>query len=119
MFFDPRTGILFTGDTVCPGHLYVRDGEEFQRTIDRLLDFSVAADVRELRGAHVEMMDRPGVAYAPGTVDQPNEAELALSPSILEEIRAALDDPSQRIVRDRFIVVREGPSASLPGRVGR
>ena len=111
VFFDPRTGILFTGDTVCPGYLYVRDGDEFQRTIDRLLAFSVAADVRELRGAHVEMTDRPGVAYAPGTVDQPNEVELALPPSILEEIRSALDDASRRVVRDRFIVVREGPAA--------
>jgi hydroxyacylglutathione hydrolase len=111
VFFDPRTGILFTGDTVCPGHLYVRDGEAFERTIDRLIALSATADVRELRGAHIEMTDRPGVAYASGTVDQPNEAGLALPPSILEEIRAALDDPSQRIIRDRFIVVREDTGA--------
>jgi hydroxyacylglutathione hydrolase len=108
--FDPRTGILFTGDTVCPGHLYVRDGEAFEHTIDRLIAFSATADVRELRGAHIEMTHRPGVSYAPGTVDQPNEAELALPPSILEEIRAALDDANQRIVRDGFIVVREDRS---------
>jgi glyoxylase-like metal-dependent hydrolase (beta-lactamase superfamily II) len=111
VFFDPGTGILFTGDTVCPGHLYVRDDEAFRQTIDRLLEFATGADVRELRGAHIEMTSRPGVVYEPGTVDQPDEAELALPPGILEEVRAALDEPGPRVVRDRFIVVREGQTA--------
>ena len=111
VFFDPPTGILFTGDTVCPGHLYVRDGDAFRQTIDRLLSFTATEDVRELRGAHIEMTRRPGVAYEPGTVDQPDEAAFALPPSILGEVRAALDEAGPRVVRDRFIVVREDLSA--------
>lgn len=106
VFFDRATGILFTGDTVCPGNLYVRDRAEYVRTIERLIRFrdDRGPRVRELLGAHVEMTAEAGVDYPPGTVDQPNEARLALPPSILDEIRAALDEPGERIVRDRFIV---------------
>lgn len=38
-FYDPSTGILFTGDTVYPGRLYVFDWAAFDTSIDRLLDF--------------------------------------------------------------------------------
>jgi len=106
VFFDRVTGIMFTGDTVCPGNLYVRDRKEFVRTIDRLIRFRdrAGAAVRTLLGAHVEMSTAPGVDYPSGTVDQPDEAPLALPPGILDEIRDALDEPGTRIVRDRFIV---------------
>jgi hydroxyacylglutathione hydrolase len=108
-FFDRQTGILFTGDTVCPGNLYVRDRGEFVYSIDRLIRFrdTSTTPVRTLLGAHVEMSTRPGVDYPSGTVDQPDEAPLALPPAILDEVRAALDEPGDRVVRDRFIVVNE------------
>lgn len=109
VFYDAATRILFTGDTVCPGNLYVRDRTEFVQTIDRLLRFREATKprIKTVLGAHVEMSNTPGVDYPPGTVDQPNEAPLALKPRILEEVRAALDEPGPRVVRDRFIVVDE------------
>lgn len=111
VFFDRLTGIMFTGDTVCPGNLYIRDDEEFARTIDRLIRFRVAsgAPVRTLLGAHVEMSTEPGVEYPSGTVDQPLEAPLPLPPSILDEIREALNDPGDRVVRDLFIVRKVQP----------
>lgn len=109
VFYDAATRILFTGDTVCPGNLYVRDRTEFVQTIDRLLRFREATKprIKTVLGAHVEMSNTPGVDYPPGTVDQPDEAPLALKPRILEEVRAALDEPGPRVVRDRFIVVDE------------
>ncbi|WP_223691646.1 MBL fold metallo-hydrolase [Leifsonia poae] len=109
VFFDRATGILFTGDTVCPGNLYVRDRSPFVATIDRLIRFRDAppAPVRTVLGAHIEMSTEPGVDYPSGTVDQPNEAPLALPPSILDDIRKALRKPGKRVVRDRFIVVDE------------
>ena len=109
-FFDRSTGILFTGDTICPGNLYVRDRPDFVRSIERLIAFrdSSPVPVSTLLGAHVEMTDQPGVDYPPGTVDQPDEAPLALPPGILDEVRSALDEPGDRVVRDRFIVVNEG-----------
>jgi glyoxylase-like metal-dependent hydrolase (beta-lactamase superfamily II) len=108
-FFDRASGILFTGDTVCPGNLYVRDRGEFARTIERLIRFRDASPspVRTLLGAHVEMSTTSGVDYPSGTVDQPDEAPLALPPEILDEVRSALEEPGPRVVRDRFIVVDE------------
>ncbi len=39
-FYDPWTGILFTGDTVYPGRLYIEDWPAFARTVERLIEFS-------------------------------------------------------------------------------
>lgn len=109
-FFDRATGILFTGDTVLPGHLYVRDRGQYRATIERLIRFRDAAPtpVRELRGAHVEMSATSGVIYPPGTLDQPDELPLPLSPHTLDRVLDALDEltgtPGERIVRKRFIV---------------
>jgi hydroxyacylglutathione hydrolase len=111
VFFDRQTGILFTGDTVLPANLYVRDLPQFRATIERLVRFrdDPTAPVRELRGAHIEMSTEPGVDYPPGTVDQPDEAPLPLRPRILERVLAALDElngtPGERVVRRRFVVV--------------
>lgn len=113
VYYDRATRILFTGDTVCPGNLYVRDRAPFVQTIDRLIRFRDATTprIKTALGAHVEMSTTPGVDYPPGTVDQPDEAPLALPPSILDEVRAALDvtgkhgAPKKRVVRDRFILV--------------
>lgn len=113
VFFDRATGILFTGDTVLPGHLYVRDPGPYRATIERLIRFREAAPapVLELRGAHIEMSGVPRVAYPPGTLEQPDEPDLPLSPRILERILAALDDlptaADGRVPRKRFIVVRD------------
>lgn len=113
VFFDRATGILFTGDTVLPGHLYDRDPAQYRATIERLIRFRDAptARVRELRGAHVEMSATPGVPYEPGTLDQPDELPLALPPRILDRVLSALDEltgaPGQRVVRRRFVVVTE------------
>lgn len=110
VFFDRRTGILFTGDTVLPARLYVRDLPQFRATIDRLIRFrdDPPAPVRELRGAHIEL-STTGYDYPAGTVDQPDEAPLPLKPGILDRVRSALDDlrgePGERVERKRFVVV--------------
>jgi len=112
-FFDRETGILFSGDTVLPGHLYVRDLPQYRATIERLIRFRDAptAPVRELRGAHVEMSDTPGVIYPPGTVDQPDELPLPLPPRVLDRVLSALDEfrgePGERVVRKRFVVAAD------------
>jgi hydroxyacylglutathione hydrolase len=38
-FYDPWTGILFTGDTVYRGRLYIVDWAAFSKSIDRLIEF--------------------------------------------------------------------------------
>ncbi|CAM5365993.1 MBL fold metallo-hydrolase [Leifsonia shinshuensis] len=112
-FFDRATGILFTGDTVLPGHLYVRDRAQYRATIERLIRFRAAptAPLVELRGAHVEMSATPGVVYPPGTLDQPDELPLPLSPRVLDRVLSALDAsedaPGEPVVRKRFVLVDE------------
>jgi glyoxylase-like metal-dependent hydrolase (beta-lactamase superfamily II) len=114
VFFDRQTGVLFSGDTVLPAHLYVRDPAQFRATIERLIRFrdDPPAPVRELRGAHIEL-SASGLEYAPGTVDQPDEARLAMRPGILDRVLSALDElrgeRGERAVRKRFIVVLEQP----------
>ncbi|WP_426516149.1 MBL fold metallo-hydrolase [Diaminobutyricibacter sp. McL0618] len=112
VFFDRETGTLFTGDTVYPGRLYIRDRAAFRATIDRLIAFrdANAAHVTVLRGCHVEMSTTPGVDYPVGTVDQPDEVPLDLPPQILDHVRRALGDeigPSRKVVRDQFILSYE------------
>ena len=109
VFFDRETGTLFTGDTVYPGRLYIRDRAAYRATIDRLRAFrdANAPHIAVLRGCHVEMSTTPGVDYPVGTVDQPDELPLDLPPTVLDEVRQALDDeidPSGTVVRDRFIL---------------
>ena len=109
VFFDSESGTLFTGDTVYPGRLYIRDRDAFRATIDTLIGFRDANEpaVTVLRGCHVEMSTTPGVDYPVGTVDQPHEVPLDLPPDILDEVRQALDaeiDPAGNVVRDRFIL---------------
>jgi len=109
VFFDRETGSLFTGDTVCPGRLYIRERAAFRATIDRLIAFrdTDGRRVKVVRGSHVEMSTTPGHDYPAGTVDQSDEAPLDLPPAILDEVRQALDaeiDPSGNVVRDRFIL---------------
>ena len=109
VFFDRETGTLFTGDTVYPGRLYIRDRAAFRATIDRLIAFRDrnSTPLTVLRGCHVEMSTTPGVDYPVGTADQPDEVPLDLPPTVLDEVRQALDaeiDPSGNVVRDRFIL---------------
>ena len=112
VFFDRETGTLFTGDTVYPGRLYIRDRTAFRATIDRLVAFrdENSSQVKVLRGCHIEMSTTPGVDYVVGTVDQPDEVPLELSPTVLDEVREALDaeiDASGNVVRDLFILSYE------------
>ncbi len=109
VFFDRATGTLYTGDTVYPGRLYVEDHDVYRATIDRLIAFRDRADVHvtALRGCHIEMSTAPGVDYAMGAIDQPDELPLDLAPTILDEVRDAVAEAAYEpgtIVRDRFIL---------------
>lgn len=90
-FYDPYTGILFTGDTVYPGRLYVHDWPAFVRTIDRLIQFCASHPVSHVLGCHIEMSRAPGVDYPIYTSYQPDEPPLQLAPEHLEELRRAID----------------------------
>ncbi len=87
--YDPWTGILFTGDTVLPGRLFVFDAAAYLATMRRMVAFAATRPVTHVLGCHVEMTSRPGRDYPIGATHQPDERALQLTPAHLTAIRDA------------------------------
>lgn len=106
-FYDRQTGILFTGDTLYPGRLYISNFTEYLTSIDRLVDFVADKPVCWILGTHIEMSKTPGVDFPLGSTSHPNEHALQLTKDHLLELQAALhamkDDPHYE-VHDDFII---------------
>lgn len=90
-FYDPWTGILFTGDTVYRGRLYIVDWAAYSRSIDRLIEFCDTHPVILVLGCHIEMTRTPGVDYPVRTTYQTDEPPLEMGVQHLRAVRAALD----------------------------
>ena len=106
-FYDQRTGILFTGDTVYRGRLYIVDWQAFTQSIDRLVDFCASRPVTHVIGCHIEMTTTPGVDYPVMTTFQPDEPPLEMSVEHLRAVQSALRDAGPQPVRhvcDDFIL---------------
>jgi len=87
--YDPWTGWLFTGDTVYPGRLYVRDMNAFLASLKRLVEFAASRRVTQVMGCHVEMTRSAGRDYPIGTRYQPDEPPLPMSVGQLVAVREA------------------------------
>ena len=90
--YDRKTQILFTGDIVYPGHLFIfspLEWPEFQASMQRLVTFAVENPVKWVVGCHIEMGDTPGSPYQYTTLVQPDEHTLEFEPSILVDILQA------------------------------
>lgn len=106
-FYDPSTGILFAGDTVYRGRLYIVDWAAFSHSIDRLIAFSESRPVTHVLGCHIEMTREAGVDYPVRTTYQPDEPPLEMTVGHLRAIRAALDEVGsepERRAFDEFIL---------------
>ena len=101
-FYDRRTGILLTGDTLYPGRLYVRDRPAFTASIQRLVAFTRDKPVAHILGAHIENSRTAYLDYAEGTTYQPDEHPLELGRAHLLELNDALIDMRGTIVRRAF-----------------
>ncbi len=103
-FYDPWTRILFTGDTVYRGRLYIVDWAAFSRSIDRMIEFCATHPVSHVIGCHIEMTREPGVDYPVRTTYQPDEPPLEMTVAHLRAVRAALaevgPEPAQRAFDD-------------------
>jgi glyoxylase-like metal-dependent hydrolase (beta-lactamase superfamily II) len=97
--YDRQTGILFTGDSLYPGRLYVEDAPAFSLSIQRLVDFTHRKIVTHVLGNHVEQTRTPYLDYPIGTVYQPDEHELELGRAHLLELNDALRDMNGKIAR--------------------
>jgi len=91
MIYDARTRLMFSGDMLYPGRLYVpRDRfDVFRASAVRLVDFAKTHPVRALLGAHIEMTTTPGQDYPMEAAAHPSEHGLALPPSAIEELEKA------------------------------
>ena len=97
--YDRATGILFTGDTLYPGRLYVRDATEFSRSVRRLVEFTRGKVVAHILGNHIEQSRTPYLDYPVGTVYQPDEHSLELGRAHLLELDASLTEMGSDIRR--------------------
>jgi hydroxyacylglutathione hydrolase len=93
-FLDSESRLLFTGDVLYPGYIYVRRFEAYRDGILSLwsqvrgrFDFSL--------GAHVEMR-ASGALYEPGARHQPDEMAVQQSPQVLELL-------AEEVRRTRFV----------------
>jgi hydroxyacylglutathione hydrolase len=89
-FYDRRTGILLTGDTLYPGRLYVFDFPAFSASVQRLVDFTRTRPVAHILGCHIEQSRTPFLDYPIETKYQPEEHVLELSRAHLVELNEAL-----------------------------
>ena len=105
--YDPQTKWLLTGDTFYPGYIYIKNWDEYKKSIARLVSFSDAHEIGAVLGAHIEMSDRAGEHYPIGTTYQPNEAPLTLMAENLVALNSALEnsDRAKKMVSNKFVVV--------------
>jgi glyoxylase-like metal-dependent hydrolase (beta-lactamase superfamily II) len=52
---DPWTRVLFTGDTVYPGRIYVEDSPAFVDSLERLVALAAERGVQHVIGCHIEL----------------------------------------------------------------
>jgi glyoxylase-like metal-dependent hydrolase (beta-lactamase superfamily II) len=110
MVYDPRTQLLFSGDTLYPGRLYVPANwpAVFRESVGRLAQFVREHPVSHVLGAHIEMTTTPGQDYEHEAPTHPNEHVLELPPEAAYELQRVADgmgDTTQPAVTDDFIVV--------------
>ncbi len=107
--YDRKTGLLFTGDSLYPGMLFINDWATYRASMKRLAEFVAAHPVAHVLGAHIEMTSTPKQAYPYGTTYQPAEHDLPLAAAHVAELDAALtqlgaNPPASPVAHDDFII---------------
>lgn len=102
--YDEQTGLLLTGDTLYPGHLFIPDYETYRTSIQRMADWMSNHDPTWIVGTHVEMSAEPGVTYPYGSTYQPNEHTLQMEIDVLTELADILPPSPLCLVLDHVSV---------------
>jgi glyoxylase-like metal-dependent hydrolase (beta-lactamase superfamily II) len=98
-FYDRRTGLLLTGDSLYPGRIYVRDLAAFRASVDRLVAFVKAGHpVAHVLGSHIELA-ADGSEFADESVAHPNEHALTLGVEQLHDLQKTLASMGSVVVR--------------------
>jgi glyoxylase-like metal-dependent hydrolase (beta-lactamase superfamily II) len=114
ILYDRNTRLLFTGDTLYPGRLYVPVNRfaDFRDSIDRTVEAVGRRKVSYALGAHIEMTTTPGKDLPDAARSHPDEHALELPYADLLELQAAVHAMGDKAVRDvhrDFIVVPAPP----------
>jgi hydroxyacylglutathione hydrolase len=99
---DQRTGLLFTGDSVYPGRIYVSDFPAFVASMNRLVKFAESRPVTHVLGCHIEMTREPRRDYYFGCRYQPSEPPLQMTVAQLRALRDAAVSVAERPGAHRF-----------------
>lgn len=89
VFYDERTGLLFSGDFLLPGRLIIDDVATYRESAARVVDFLKTRPVARILGGHIEL-DTAGQAYPVGSQHHPDERRLELGKQDLLALPAAL-----------------------------
>lgn len=110
--YDPYTQLLFSGDLVYPGRLYVRDWQTFSDSIERMIAFCKTHPISHILGCHVEMSIYPKLDYLIRTNYQPYERPLQMTTAQLQSIGdavTAIDGKSGVHIFDDYIIYNGVP----------
>jgi len=89
-FYDSYCQLLFTGDILYPGRLYISDWSAFKASIERLIAFAEAYPIQHILGCHVEMSIYPKLDYLIRSSYQPYERPLQMTVAQLYSLRSAI-----------------------------
>lgn len=100
MVYDARTKLMFSGDMLYPGRLYVPVDQfpAFRASADRLAAFAAKHPVRALLGAHIEMTNTAGQDYGREAPAHPDEHVLPLPARAIGELQQAVDKTTVPVV---------------------
>ncbi|MEQ1783316.1 MAG: MBL fold metallo-hydrolase [Hyphomonadaceae bacterium] len=119
MLYDARTHLLFSGDTLYPGRIYIPANllGDFKASMDRLAAFVEMHKVSHVLGAHIELTQEPGVDFKQNARNHPSEHVLELPVADIAELHdavTAMGTTAVRDVHDDFIVSPLPPRLPTP-----
>ena len=107
--WDQSKGLLFTGDSLYPGRLFMNGNyTSYRSSMEKLTAAMDGEEICHVLGTHIEMSTTPGEEFPFGSEAHPSEHELRLGREHLEELIAALAAMNGNPVRDThddFIIV--------------
>ncbi|MEC8144666.1 MAG: MBL fold metallo-hydrolase [Pseudomonadota bacterium] len=106
--FDEWSGILFTGNTLYPGRLVIRDYARYLESLESQAALSRKETQRFVLGGRIEMSAEPGLDYMLRSNYRPNEHALQLTASDLQDatnIVRLIDGREDIHIHDDFIVM--------------
>jgi hydroxyacylglutathione hydrolase len=89
-FYDPYSHLLFSGDILYPGRLYINDWDMFKDSIERLIEFAETSPIQHILGCHIEMSIYPQLDYLIRSSYQPYERPLQMTVAQLYSLRTAI-----------------------------